>query len=151
MIMDFVIMDGEVARKGEPPQTTKKQQFTPSTTQTKVRKILGTIGSDGATPAGAFFHSTAKPHSAPISRQRDSAAHRYLIRLRRIGGRRYARQRLATGIQGSGTNPSGTTIRITFSGSGPLIGSGVLIDAGLLGSSPGINRLTRSATIFSFL
>jgi hypothetical protein len=54
MIMDFVIMDGEVARKGEPPQTTKKQQFTPSTTQTKVRKILDAIKAARVAP---FFMS----------------------------------------------------------------------------------------------
>jgi hypothetical protein len=32
-----------VAPKAKPPQTTKKQQFTPSTTQTKMKKNLGTI------------------------------------------------------------------------------------------------------------
>jgi hypothetical protein len=56
MIMDFVIMDGEVARKGEPPQTTKKQQFTPSTTQTKVRKILGTIQMSRERTTRLFFN-----------------------------------------------------------------------------------------------
>ena len=32
--------------------------------------------SDGATPAGAFPFYRRQPHSAPISRQRDSAVHR---------------------------------------------------------------------------